>query len=139
MSHVTISLETIIQRSFDGKQRTLATTTGISPGQISKFTNGTQPLTHSTLQTLCNHLDKEDSKALCLAAARDLLPPDIAEEITFEAESQTLHAPTTTFNSLDAKSEEIFTKLRALVRKDPETRDWLHHLATWIFPNSNQD
>jgi len=138
MSHVTITLETIIERSFDGKQRALATASGITPGQVSKFLKGTQPLTHSTLETLCNHLDKEDCQALCLAAARDLLPPDIAEAITLETPTQTLHEPTT-FNDLDPKTEEIFTKLRALVRKDPETRDWLHHLATWIFPNSNQD
>lgn len=132
-------METIITRQFDGKQRKLALACGLTPGQISKFLSGTQPLTKSTLAKICDHLTPHDARELSLACCRDLLPADIAEDLTIEEKANILAEPLTTYNQLDPKSEEILAKLRTLIRKDPETRDWLHHLASWIFPTSDQD
>lgn len=134
MSNTTVSLERIINRSFDGKQRTLASTTGLTPGMISKLVSGIQPLTHNTLNKICNHLDPTDARHLALAACRDLLPADLAQELTLNENESLLCEPTPAFNELDPDTETIFAKLRALVLKDPESREWLHHLARWIFP-----
>jgi hypothetical protein len=102
---------------------------------VSKLVSGAQPLTHKTLAKICDHLDPTDARHLGLAACRDLLPPDIAHDLTLEEASSFVSEPPPSYNALDTESEIIFARLRALVLKDPKTRDWLHHFATWIFPD----
>lgn len=138
MSYTKTTLQQIIETSFDGKKSLMASTCGLAPRVITRLTQD-QSLTPQTLEQITRHLSADQARELSLAACRDLLPPDIAEELQLSNAPGLLSERTHNYNQADPKSEEILRKLRALVRKDPESRDWLHHLATWIFPNSNQD
>lgn len=138
MSYTKTTIQQIIETSFDGKKSLMASTCGLAPRVITRLTQD-QSLTPQTLEQITRHLSADQARELSLAACRDLLPPDIAEDLSLTSASGLLTERGATYNQADPKSEEILRKLRALVRKDPESRDWLHQLATWIFPNETKD
>lgn len=138
MTNTALALKAIINQNFDANQRDFSRSAKISGALVTKLLQG-GTMTPKTLKTITSALSTDDAASLAMAAIRDYLPPEITEELFQPGATGLLSEPSERFNALDPKTEEIFAKLRALVRKDPETRDWLHHLATWIFPNSNQD
>jgi hypothetical protein len=134
MSNSATTLQNIIRQSFDGKKSALAKAAGVAPRVITRLTQD-QSFTPETLRIIASALLPSDARTLALAACRDLLPPELADEVSLDQSSILAeHSPIYNLTPVDDKSEEILAKLRTLIARDPETRDWLHHLAEWIFP-----
>ena len=135
MSYSSQTLQSIINHSFDGKKSNLARVTGLTGATITKLTQD-QALTPATIDRICKHLLPDEARALALSACRDLLPQHLADEISINSPTST-NEPTAPYNlpNLDPHSAAIMKALAHLVAKDAESREWLHKLASWMFPD----
>lgn len=136
MSYTSNTLQTIITRSFDGRKSNLAKAAGLAPRVITMIT-GDQRITPSALATIARILSTDEARELCLAAARDFLPPEYSDEFTIASNTSKNHLEENqiAFIQPDPRTRTILTRLSALVAKDREARDWLHKTARWIFPD----
>jgi hypothetical protein len=135
MSYTANTLTEIIDRSFDGKKSALAKAAGLAPRVITMITGDQRPSAQN-LTHLCRALATDDARELCLAASRDLIPPEYSDDLRIHSESaDALAEPPATFNGLDPHSTLILKKLRALVARDHEAKEWLHLTAKWLFPD----
>lgn len=133
MTNFALTLKTVITQLFDGNQRDFARTVKISGALVSKILKGGS-VTNATLEAITSQLPTKEAVELCRAAIRDYIPPELQEEIAASQPTGTLQEITDGFNHTDPRTEEILRKLRFLVMKDPEARDWLHKTGDWIFP-----
>lgn len=134
MSYASQTLRDIIDRSFEARQLTLARAAGIPGSNINRLIQGNMALTPASLEKLTRAMLPDDARALCLAAARDVLPPEFADHIQI-ADAMVLQEPAPNYGpKLDARSEAIFRILRRLIASEPggETRAWLHRIGSWI-------
>ncbi|MEJ6648208.1 MAG: hypothetical protein QNL24_12895 [Akkermansiaceae bacterium] len=82
------------------------------------------------------NLSADDSKSLCLAACRDLLPAPLSEEVSFsETQPNILAESSAPYNRADDQTAAILRKIRRLVQKDQTSKEWLHLTAKWFFPD----
>ena len=135
MSYSSSTLQSIINHSFEGRKSSLAKVSGLTGATITKLTQD-QALTPGTLDKICQHLLPDEARALALAACRDLLPQHLADEISISLPTRSLHEPPPIYGlpELDPHTDAILKALHRLIAKDPETRQWLHKLAQWMFP-----
>jgi hypothetical protein len=134
MTNFALSLKQAIEELFDGNQRRFSTAAKISGSLVTKLLQG-GAVTPTSLESITRILPTDKAIDLCRAAIRDYIPPELHEKINNEESTGSLHAPASSFNQADPTSEEILRKLRILVMKDQEAREWLHKTAQWIFPD----
>lgn len=137
MTSFAITLKDTIDKLFEGNQRNFSRAAKISGAQVTKLLKGGN-CTETTLNLITEAVPTSEAIDLCRAAIRDYIPTHLLEEVT-EPEPPGRLAERETFNQADPKSEAILRKLRFLVLKDPEARQWLHKTGDWIFPNETQD
>ena len=122
-------LASIIKSSFGGSKKKLALAAGLRPNVISKLTSD-QSFTKATLQAICLALNDSDSRTLCAAVCRDLVPEKFREVINpKKPKGQNNRLP-----PLDRDTEATILELAELCSRDAETREWLRQMATWMFP-----
>lgn len=123
-------LSSIIKSSFGGSNKKLALAAGLRPNVISKLV-ADQGFTKSTLNAICVALSDSDSRTLCAAVCRDLVPENFYDVIgRGKSKSKKGQLP-----PLDRETEATILQLAELCAKDGETREWLRQMATWMFPN----
>ena len=122
-------LKSIIQSSFGGNNKKLALESGLRPNVLSKLIRD-QGFTKSTLHQICQALNDSDSRTLCAAVCRDLVPEKFHEVINpKKPKGQNNKLP-----PLDRDTQATILELAELCARDSETREWLRQMATWMFP-----
>lgn len=134
MSYTSKTLAHIIDRSFDGRQASLAEAAGIPSSAMTKLCRARRSLTPSTLAKLVDAMPPDDARALCASACRDLLPQHLADSIQLDAPGRVQEQPPAYIPGppLDPVSEAILHKIRHLVASETETQQWLHRIGAWI-------
>jgi len=122
-------LSSIIKSSFGGSKKKLALAAGLRPNVISKLT-ADQSFTKSTLESICLALNDLDSRTLCSAVCRDLVPKKFDGVIG----PRTSKKGNSQLPPLDADTQKIILQLADLCSKDSDSREWLHQMASWMFP-----
>lgn len=140
MSYAATTFQDIITHSFDGRKSSITERSGLSSPSITRLSKGSQAFTPQTLQAICHALPPDDARRLCLAACRDLIPPEYASDISLSSRSLNVQDTADSYGiRVDAESERILSILRSMVATEPETRDWLHRLGSWISPTEAPD
>mgnify|MGYP001590525427 CR=1 len=122
-------LDSIIKSSFGGSKIKLAHASDLSPGVITKLTSD-QGFTRTTLASICRALNDQDSRIICAAVCRDLIPEKFHDVIGRGKANSTKNK----LPPLDRETESTILELAELCSRDGETREWLRQMATWMFP-----
>ena len=120
-------LISIVKESFKGRKKNLADAAKIRANVITKLTSG-QNFTSSTLSSICEALTESQARNLCAAVCRDIIPEKFQSILDVTKNENDLD-----FSMLDEDTKEIILQLATQAAREPETRDWLQQLSTWMF------
>jgi len=127
VSFSSTALKSIITKSFEGSQKKFALESNLEPTVISKLCQN-QVFTKKTLAKVCAAMIQKDAEAMSHAVARDLIPESC--HAVLGRRKTNLQR---TFPPLDEQTEKVIFDLAELSSKDKSTREWLHHLSSWMF------
>lgn len=140
MSYFSTTLQEVLQRTYDGKQTALASSSGLEQSEISRLLRENSPCTAAKLAKLCDAPDMplDDQRTLCVAAIHDLLPPRLWQ-ILFEGEkslaeqlrdSQGFHYVGT--HKLPAYPDQVLRYLLENAQHDPDVTKALELLGKFM-------
>lgn len=118
--HTAKILESIIERSYDGRQSTLASDSGMAASQLSRTIAGKQSASITLVKSILEVLNEQDGQQLIAAFVRDLIPESLRQGILdSEGELKTVPpAPT-------PPEIRVLRYLEKASKSDPEIREWL--------------
>lgn len=126
MSFGATCLLAIVKESFKGRKKNLADAAKVRANVITKLTSG-QNFTSSTLSSICEALSDSQARNLCAAVCRDIIPEKFQSILDVTKNENDFD-----FSMLDEDTKKIILHLATQSARDPETRDWLKQLSTWM-------